>query len=120
MTTEIPSDEWTSFLDSFSRRHEGWLATLEVIGPEIGAQIQASELPLEGISASPKPKSISISLGSEPSNHLTHTISSPVQLWLRRTTQGADEALEIESTDGAKTLLLFRSAMPTEMVDGLI
>jgi hypothetical protein len=120
MTTQIPSDEWISFLDSFSRRHEGWLVTLELIGPEIGAQIQASELPLEGISSSTNPKTISISLGNEPSNHLTHTISSPGQLWLRRTSQGADEALEIESTDGAKTLLRFRSVIPTELVDGLI
>jgi hypothetical protein len=120
MTRQIPPDEWVSFLDSFSRQHQGWLVTLEVIGPEIGAQTQASELPLEGISGSTKPKTISISIGGGTSKHLTHTVSAPTQLWLRQTPQGADEALEIESTDGVKTLLRFRSAMPTELVDGLI
>jgi len=120
MTRRIPSDQWISFLNSFSKQHEGWLVTLEVLDPELGAQTEASELPLEGISGSTAPKTISISLGDAPSNHLTHTVNSPTQLWLSRTSQGADEALEIESIDGAKTLLRFRSAMPTELVDGLI
>ena len=121
MTKEIPSDEWVSFLDSFSLQHQGWLVTVEVIAPEIGAQEEASNLPLEGItSESNKHQSISISVGNQPSNHLTHTVNGPTRLWLKQTPQGADEALEIESTDGVKTLLRFRSAMPAEMVDGLI
>src|SRR5205814_26860 len=119
-TKEIPRDEWASFLDSFSQQHQGWLVTLEVIAPEIGAQEEASNLPLEGItsSGSNEHKTISISVGNVPSNHLTHTVNDPTWLWLKQTPQGADEALEIESTDGVKTLLRFRSAMPAEMVDG--
>ena len=27
---EIEPEEWISFLDGFSRQHEGWLATIEV------------------------------------------------------------------------------------------
>lgn len=30
-TREIPHDEWRSFFDVFSRQHEGWLATLEIL-----------------------------------------------------------------------------------------
>ncbi len=37
-TQEIPRDERKIFFDTFSRRHEGWLATLEVLGIEIWAQ----------------------------------------------------------------------------------
>jgi hypothetical protein len=48
---EIPRDEWAGFLDSFSRQHEGWLVSLEVLGAEIGAQVEAQGLPLEGITA---------------------------------------------------------------------
>lgn len=122
MTKEIPSDEWMPFLDSFSQQHQGWLVTVEVIAPEIGAQEEASNLPLEGISSSEsnEHKSISISVGNQTSNHQTHTVNAATRLWLKQTPQGADEALEIESTDGVKTLLRFRSAMPAEMVDGLI
>jgi Family of unknown function (DUF5335) len=122
-TQEIPRDEWTTFFDRFSRQHEGWLATLEVLSTDIGAQEEARDLPLEGISATSKdsaPEIIAISLGKTPENHVTHTISDPTRLWLQQTAQGANAALEIESADQVKTLLRFRSALPAEMVDGVV
>jgi len=33
---------------------------------------------------------------------------------------GTDEVLSLESVNGRKTLLRFRSAIPPEMVDGMI
>jgi len=122
-TQEISRDEWTTFLDRFSRQHEGWLVTLEVFAPDIGAQEEARELPLEGISAAAKdsePKTIAISVGKTPQDHVTHTITEPTRVWLEQTSEGANAALEIESADGAKTLLRFRSALPPEMVDGVV
>ena len=50
-TQEIPRDEWREFFDGFSRRHEGWLVTVEVLGSDIGAQVEAYELPLVGVTA---------------------------------------------------------------------
>jgi hypothetical protein len=38
---------------------------------------------------------------------------------LKQNREGADEAVEIESAEG-KTLVRFRSAMPPEMVDGIL
>jgi hypothetical protein len=121
-TQEIPRDEWKTFFDRFSRQHEGWLATLEVLGSEIGAQREASDLPLEGISATSKDEveKIAISLGRTPEDHITHTITEPARVWLEQTSQGANAALEIESADDLKTLLRFRSALPAEMVDGVV
>lgn len=122
-TREIPRAEWTRFLDIFSRQHEGWLATLEVLAPDIGAQQEARNLPLEGITATAKdvePEAIAISLGKTPEDHVTHTITEPTRVWIEQTAQGANAALEIESGDGAKTLLRFRSALPAEMVDGVV
>jgi hypothetical protein len=124
-TQEIPRDEWLPFLERYSRQHEGWLATLEVFGPEIGAQQEARDLPLEGITAASKDGnastvSISISLGNTPDDHVTHTITDPTRLWLEQTSQGANAALEIESAGEVKTLLRFRSTVPAEMVDGVV
>ena len=48
-TKEIPRNEWQGFFDMFSRQHEGWLATLEILGSEIGAQVEERGLTLEGI-----------------------------------------------------------------------
>jgi len=122
-TQEIPRQEWNDFFDSFSRQHEGWLVTLEIFGPEIGAQEEARELPLEGISIASgtnEPETIAISIGKSPEAHLTHTIVKPAHVWLEQTDEGANAALEIESEDETKTLLRFRSTVPPEFVDGVV
>jgi hypothetical protein len=122
-TKEIPRDEWKTFFDTFSRQHEGWLATLEVLGSVIGAQQEARYLPLEGITATSKDTvrdTIAISLGKTQEDHVTHTITEPTRVWLEQTSEGANAALEIESADQVKTLLRFRSALPAEMVDGVV
>lgn len=122
-TQEIPREEWTTFFDRFSKQHEGWRVSLEVFGPEIGAQQEANALPFEGITVAShgkEPITIAISLGKAPEDHVTHTIAGPKHVWLQQTSEGADEALEIESEDGAKTLLRFRSAVLPEMVDGVV
>jgi hypothetical protein len=122
-TREIRRDEWTTFLDTFSQQHEGWLSTLEILGTDIGAQEEVRDLPLEGITATPRdsaPETIAISLGKAPEDHVTHTISKPTRVWLEQTPEGANSALEIESADEVKTLLRFRSALPADMVDGVV
>jgi len=122
-TQEIPREDWNNFFDVFSRQHEGWLATLEIFASDIGAQEEAHELPLEGISIASGGNgadAIAINLGKTPEDHVTHTITKPEHVWLDQTSQGANAALEIESENHNKTLLRFRSALPPEMVDGVV
>src|SRR5437667_7142815 len=76
-TQEIPREDWNKFFDAFSRQHEGWLATLEIFGPDVGAQEEAHELPLEGISVtsgSNGDDEVAISLGKTTEDHVTHTV----------------------------------------------
>lgn len=121
-TQSIPREQWNNFFDSFSRQHEGWLATLEVFDNDIGAQEQARELPLSGISLSSAKDedSIALMLGREPEDHITHIIEEPEQVWVEKTVDGVNAALEIESKDQTKTLLRFRSPVLPELVDGVV
>jgi hypothetical protein len=110
-TQEIQQNQWTVFLDDFSRQHEGWLASVEVMAADIGAQLEVENLPLEGITVASKqsePETIAISLGKTPEDHITHTIKDPTHLWLEQAAAGANAALEIES-DEVKVLLRFRT-----------
>ena len=110
-TQEISRTEWNNFFDGFTRQHEGLLATLEVFAPDVGAQEEVHQLPLEGISigsASENPNAISINLGKTPEDHVTHTITEPEHVWLEQTPEGTNGALEIESADETKTLLRFQ------------
>ena len=121
-TQEIPREQWKSFFDSFSRQHEGWLATLEVFA-DFGAQPEAEELPFEGISLESNDgdsDSVIISFGRSPDDHVTHTIQQPTQLWLQQTPEGADASLEIRAKDNSNTLLRFRSPVLPEFVDGVV
>ena len=122
-TREIPRNEWRSFFDIFSRQHEGWLATLEIFGQEVAAQQEPREGPLKGITLTSvvgESEAIALNLGKTPEDHVTHTITKPAHVWLEQTSGGADAALEIDSHDQPKTLLRFRSALPPEMVDGVV
>lgn len=121
-TQEIPRENWANFFDVFSRQHEGWLATLEIFALDVGAQEEAHEMPLEGISlaSANDVDAITINLGKSPEDHVTHTITKPEHVWLEQTSGGANAALEIESENQSKTLLRFRSALPAEMVDGVV
>lgn len=121
-TVEIPRKDWSAFLTSFSRRHEGWLVTLEVMGADLGSQVEAENQPLAGIAAESREdrtSCISIFLGRKQID-ITHTIQEPKRLWLKTTAGGADEALEIETVSSPVTLLRFRSPMLPEMVDDIL
>jgi hypothetical protein len=111
-TREIPRNEWRTFFDAFNQQHEGWLATLEIFGAEIGAQEEARDLPLEGVtlaSGGSEPETIAISLGKTPEDHLDHTIVNPAHVWFEENVPVEDAALEIESADDVKILMRFRS-----------
>jgi hypothetical protein len=118
-TLEIKRSEAVAFFDSFSRKHEGWLTTVEVFGEDIGDQIGEQELALEGITAdlSEYVDKIEIMLGARADDHVTHTIKTPLAISLEQTDEGADMALAIKAADGITTLLTFRSAMLPKLVD---
>ena len=119
-TVEIPRPAWTSTLDNFSEIHEGWLVSLDVLGPAIGAQPEVSNLPLLGVTAERgADAAITISAGRSPSEHVTHTIHAPSRVYLERREDGADVALEIESADGTRSILRFRTTALPETVDGI-
>jgi hypothetical protein len=110
MTTtmsEIARSEWAAFFDAFSRRRLGWNATLEVLGPEFGAQTEAHALAFVGVVACTD--SLSILLGDDLARHVTRSVVGPVRVRIGRTEteRCVTETLEIESDDGTVTLLGF-------------
>lgn len=119
-TREIPRSDWSDFFDSFSREHAGWLLTMEVMGNDVGAQVEARELPLVGVSADPRENTIWVALGKEPDDHITHGVHKVTHVRLEQTDEGADQALQIESEAGVTTLLRFRTVIRSDQVDGIV
>ena len=108
-TTEIPRDAWDQFFNQFSQDHDTHIVAVEVMGREIGAQIEGRSLLLSGISpADDKRDSIALSFDSlDGDEHLTHMVNKPTHVWIQRSEHDADEALEIEDADGTRTLVRF-------------
>jgi len=119
-TPEIPRDDWSRVLAEFSTTHDGWLVSLDILSPDIGAQPDLTDLPLVGITFEDiRAGTVTISAGRSAVPEITHTIQAPRHIWVERTDAGADAALAIESADGAKTILRFRTAALPETVDGI-
>jgi hypothetical protein len=78
------------------------------MGSEIGAQVEGQSLLLSGISpADDAEQSLALMFDSVTGEHLTHMVNKPTHVWLQRAPDNTDEALEIESADGTKTLVRF-------------
>ncbi len=122
-TQEIPREEWPDFFCGFSHAHEGWFATVEVLGPEIGAQTEARELPFEGISAemnAPGEDSVELMIGEEPDSHVVHTIEGPTHIRLDQGENGEHEALQIEALGQPVTLIRLRSPVSPDLVADVV
>ena len=48
-TTEIPRADWSRVTAEFSAAHDGWLVSLDILSPDIGAQPDITDLPLVGV-----------------------------------------------------------------------
>ncbi len=99
---EIPREEWRDFLDDFSAAHEGWLTDLEVFQADETTRIQARGLALEGVfvDADAPDSGVSIALGEETADHVTHTIPRAV-----RVRAIGDNELQIESGDQGRAVV---------------
>jgi hypothetical protein len=110
---EIPREQWRQFFDDFSKQHEDWIVTWEVLGYDLGDQEKAARLPLVGISLDakgPEPR-IDVMVGGRPDQHVTQIIR-PKRVWVKEPEQPGHESIEIESDDGRVTLITFNHIDP--------
>jgi hypothetical protein len=102
----------------FSRQHEGWIASVEIIGADGTRRTEASDLPLQGVSAdSPQSNRVDIMIGEQPQDHITHEVPDPVAIAIDQTDSGAERALRIRGRDGSTVSVEFRSPMRADQVD---
>jgi hypothetical protein len=121
-TVEIPREDWAHRLNEFTTIHEGWLVSLDVLRLDLGAQPEIVNLPLLGVSVDRvnHDGTIAVSVARLGSEHFTHLIEDVTHVYIERTDEGADAALQIESADGTRAILRFRATALPETVDGIV
>jgi hypothetical protein len=106
-TQEIKVDQWIVFLAEFTREYRGAHARLEVLGPDVGYQVETDDRPFDGVSADVKDgaHAVWITFGSTTKDHITHGIPNVAAIRLRPPAGKLGAALEVEARDGTRTLL---------------
>lgn len=103
-------EEWTSCLEELTRRHYNDAVTIEVLGLDVGDQIEARHALLKGLSLDIKDRpqgAVSILVENAKGEHTERLIHEPVNVLLKKSAAGADEVLAVEAVDGTTTLVRF-------------
>ena len=117
----LAREEWARALNGFTRRHDGWLVSLDVCPLTGERQREFENLPLLGVSSDRLDPNgtLAISVSRSRVQHLTHIIHAVEQVSVVQTADGAEAALWIDAADGSRTVMRFRVPAPPETVDGL-
>jgi hypothetical protein len=100
-TREIEKINWQSFFDQVSRALQGKLIKIEVDSLELGAQIEADKLSLNGLTYDRKDDAFVIT-----TDEIEHVIHSPQQIFVADGTEGMN-SLKISSADGTEQIISF-------------
>jgi nucleotide-binding universal stress UspA family protein len=109
VTTQFSSYEWAERLEEFSRRNIGRVATLEVIDPEIGAQVEERKVPFAGASFDPRDARVHLMFGDAANGrHLTRSVGGVTAIQTLRDRSGKDLFLRVAHGRGQTLLTLER------------
>jgi hypothetical protein len=120
LTREIPHDEWAEFLDELSDQDDTVLVSVEITGEDLGDQIVASGLRLQGLTLVQKGSEageIEIILGDTPQEHVSHVVRTPTRLTILETDEGEPQTLQIEAAGDPTTLVHFQTLVDDALLD---
>jgi Family of unknown function (DUF5335) len=109
-TREIPRGEWRQYFDDLSRRLETTVASIEVTGAELGAQVEAQRRLLSGITYDDRDDIVVIALDAEGdvTAELERTVYEPQKIYVEE--DNATTVIDIEDSEGNKTLVRMEPA----------
>lgn len=105
-TRKIEKHDWQSYFDHISRDLPAASVDVEVDGLELGAQVEASHMPLMGLTYDPHDDAFSVS-----SQDLEHRISRPREIWVIEDAGGLS-SIEVVDADGNTQIARLTRAVP--------
>lgn len=104
-TRKLDEAEWRQFCDSISKALLGKRAEIEVESLALGSQIEASWLPLLGISYDPKNDVVEVALEG-----VDHLIAKPAELYVEASPTGIT-AIEVIDREGVRQIVRLRDPL---------
>ena len=101
----VPSEQWSGFLDDFSRQHRGWSACLETYDLDTLENVLSQEAPLESIGLDLEEQrnpriNVIVHLDNKVVKHILYRPS----LLVLQSADGRDESLRIETVNTDTTV----------------
>jgi hypothetical protein len=110
-TNELARDGWRAYFDELSRSLTTTQATVEIDGPDLGAQVQSEGLLLSGISYDDRDDVLVVGLSpGGPAESLEHFVSSPQRITVESSGGSLPSAIEVEDGEGQRTLVRLKAA----------
>jgi uncharacterized protein DUF5335 len=119
---DIPATEWPEFLETFSRGHRAWLATVDRAKSGESGHVEAVERPLSSVTpevSEGRVVGIEIRFQEDSQAFAAIRIGAPARIYADDTAEGTVQGLEIRNEDGECTRIRFRAAPLPEMLDGV-
>jgi hypothetical protein len=112
----VPAVEWRSFLEGFSARHRGWLATIHGFARGgLLTRIRSHALASVSLERRDLDDLIRLTLA----NGISLCAPKPRAVRVQRLSDGAESALEVETAAGGLIRLAFRATALSEQLDGV-
>jgi len=110
-TTEISRDDWTEFFDRVTATLQGKRIDIEIDAPDIGAQVEARKLSLNGLGYDRKDDVFFID-----TEVIEHLVRAPRQIYVSGDEDAVD-SLEITVADGGKHIVSFNEPLALPLPD---
>lgn len=106
-STPLPVGDWADEFERVTKAHQGQPATIAIIRDDLGAEREASAMPLAGVSLEGQRghSRVVIMLTKSDGARLTHVIHDPCSIRLGATTDQSGVQMLVTAQDGTATLL---------------
>ena len=111
-TYELARDGWRDYFDELSRTLATTRATVEIDGPDLGAQIESEGLLLSAISYDDRDDILVVGLSpGGPAESIEHFVSGPQRIAIEESSDGIlPSTIEVEDAEGQQTLVRLEPA----------
>jgi uncharacterized protein DUF5335 len=105
-TRELARESWRTYFDDLSRQLATVRATVEIDGPDLGAQVEAEDMVLTGISYDDRDDVLVIGLSpGGPPESLEHVVSEPQQIQVESQMGLVPATIDVRDAEGNQTLV---------------
>jgi hypothetical protein len=104
-TIKLDKAIWHPYFDKVSKTLVGKQTEIEVDGLNIGAQLEAEWVPLQGVTYDEKNNLVEVLM-----EDLDHLIRDPAEIWVEHGPAGL-ASMEVVGTDGVREIIRFRDPL---------